>query len=110
MESLKDNMTNTSDEFEINNMANAEEFSPAIQQQDSGIHKVSFSSSPFFEYVYSFSMKDNTGTYLFRYNNNIRSVIPQLGSGGCRMYADLTPLSLWDREAVSDLVIFSSDR
>ncbi|XP_055816927.1 uncharacterized protein LOC129886311 [Solanum dulcamara] len=39
MESLKDNMTNTSDEFDINNMANAEEFSPAIQQEDSGIHK-----------------------------------------------------------------------
>ncbi|KAL3381710.1 hypothetical protein AABB24_001695 [Solanum stoloniferum] len=41
MESLKDNMmTISSDEFENNIMADAEEFSPAIKQQDSGTHKV----------------------------------------------------------------------
>ncbi|XP_049386011.1 uncharacterized protein LOC125850171 isoform X1 [Solanum stenotomum] len=41
MELLKDNMmTISSDEFENNIMADAEEFSPAIQQQDSGTHKV----------------------------------------------------------------------
>ncbi|XP_049351420.1 F-box protein At5g07610-like [Solanum verrucosum] len=40
MESLKDNMmTISSDEFENNIMADAEEFSPAMQQQDCGTHK-----------------------------------------------------------------------
>uniref|UniRef100_A0A3Q7GKA0 F-box domain-containing protein n=1 Tax=Solanum lycopersicum TaxID=4081 RepID=A0A3Q7GKA0_SOLLC len=39
MESLKDNMmTVSSDEFENNIMADAEELSPAIQQQDNGTH------------------------------------------------------------------------
>ena len=68
-------MTISSDEFENNIMADAEEFSPAIQQQDNGTHKVSFSVSSIFEYFYSFYMKNNTETYLFQYNNTLSGIL-----------------------------------
>lgn len=43
MKSWKDDMTGSSDEFVNDNITDAEEFSPTIEQQRNGIYKVSFS-------------------------------------------------------------------